>query len=127
MNASWNAFCPVAFMTVMASGGLLSKGIRYGAEAYQLLLSAALALCALTRPNSVAAPMAAVAEARETNDFRCTKSSPKEFGNPAAAGARDAGLPQGRRVGTRPERAGWCVSADAVPPTVAVGAHCKQS
>src|SRR6185436_3208102 len=43
MNANWNAFWPVAFITVTGSGGLLSKGIRYGAEAYQLLVSAALA------------------------------------------------------------------------------------
>src|SRR3954451_20761454 len=41
MNASWNAFCPVAFMTSTGSGGLLSNGIRYGAEAYQLLVSMA--------------------------------------------------------------------------------------
>ena len=28
MNASWKAFCPVAFITVTGSGGLLSNGIR---------------------------------------------------------------------------------------------------
>ena len=28
MKASWNAFCPVAFMTATGSGGLLSNGIR---------------------------------------------------------------------------------------------------
>jgi hypothetical protein len=41
MNASWNAFCPVAFMTSTGSGGLLSNGIRYGADAYQLLVRVA--------------------------------------------------------------------------------------
>src|SRR6185312_3739767 len=41
MNASWKAFCPVASMTVEMFGGELSSGIRYGAEAYQVLLSAA--------------------------------------------------------------------------------------
>src|SRR6266540_3323288 len=35
MKASWNAFCPLAFMTVTGSGGSLSSGIRYGAAAYQ--------------------------------------------------------------------------------------------
>src|SRR5436190_21430404 len=40
MNASWKAFWPVASITVETFGGELSSGIRYGAEAYQLLLSA---------------------------------------------------------------------------------------
>src|SRR3954471_3747403 len=72
MKASWNAFCPVAFMTVIGSGGSLSNGIRYGADAYQLLLSAALALCALTRPTAVAPAAATTVTARVTNDFRGT-------------------------------------------------------
>ncbi|GAA1969735.1 hypothetical protein GCM10009838_30550 [Catenulispora subtropica] len=44
MKASWKAFWPVASMTAETSGGELSSGIRYGAEAYQVLGSAAVAL-----------------------------------------------------------------------------------
>src|SRR5262245_51110717 len=72
MNANWNAFWPVASMTVIGSGGALSNGIRYGAEAYQLSVSAALALWALTNPTSVAPPMATAVAARLMRDLRCT-------------------------------------------------------
>lgn len=40
MNANWNAFCPVAAITTVGSGGLLLSGIKYGAEAYQFWLRA---------------------------------------------------------------------------------------
>src|SRR5438105_4594075 len=39
MNANWNAFWPVADITAFTSGGSLSSGIRYGADAYQALPS----------------------------------------------------------------------------------------
>ncbi len=41
MNASSNAFWPVAAITVGRSGGLLSSGMTYGADPYQLLVSVA--------------------------------------------------------------------------------------
>src|SRR5579859_3199066 len=41
MNASSNAFCPVAAITWLRSGGLLSRGMTYGAEPYQLVPNAA--------------------------------------------------------------------------------------
>src|SRR4029453_9563812 len=49
MKASWNAFWPAAFMTLSGWGGLLSKGIRYGAEAYQLLVRVAASACRATK------------------------------------------------------------------------------
>ncbi|GAA0647459.1 hypothetical protein GCM10010174_83470 [Kutzneria viridogrisea] len=58
MNASWNAFWPVAAMTTVGSGGLLLCGIRYGADAYQLLLSAA---GAAAEPGSAFAAVVATA------------------------------------------------------------------
>src|SRR5438270_4322119 len=71
MNASWNAFCPVAFMTATGSGGLLSNGIRYGAEGYQLLLRAALAGRALTMPTATAASATPAMDASVTSFLRC--------------------------------------------------------
>src|SRR4051794_39638219 len=66
MNASWKALSPVAFITVIGSGGLLLTGIRYGAAAYQLVLSAAVAegapitrLTAVPMKVAAASPMAA--------------------------------------------------------------------
>src|SRR5438105_5363587 len=71
MNASWNAFCPVAFMTATGSGGLLSNGMRYGADAYQLLLSAALAGQAFTTPTAAAAMVTAATDASVNVLLRC--------------------------------------------------------
>src|SRR5882757_465151 len=59
MNASWNAFSPVASMIAPASGGVLSSGMRYGAAAYQLLdraLAEAVAPSAWPAPSAAAAP-----------------------------------------------------------------------
>src|SRR4051812_23693366 len=68
MNASWNAFRPVAFMTSTGSGGLLSKGIRYGAEAYQLVVRVAASACSAT--TALAPSIAALAAARAIRDRR---------------------------------------------------------
>src|SRR5262245_45188787 len=61
MKANSKAFWPVAAMTVVRLGGLLSSGMTYGAEPYQLLPSvAASARCA--RPMlRIAAPAVALA------------------------------------------------------------------
>src|SRR5882762_4443226 len=61
MKASWNAFWPVASMTAATSGGLLSSGMTYGAEAYQLFPSAAVAGWPVTA-SAVRASTAAAAE-----------------------------------------------------------------
>src|SRR3954467_12399996 len=74
MNASWNAFWPVAFITSTGSGGLLSNGIRYGAEAYQLLGRGAGAACSAT--NALAPSMAALAAASVMRGLRFTLASP---------------------------------------------------
>jgi hypothetical protein len=57
-------------MTSTGSGGLLSNGIRYGAEAYQLLVSMAASACSAT--NALVPSIAALAAASVIRGLRFT-------------------------------------------------------
>src|SRR5579859_3660607 len=63
MKASWKALRPVAAITSVGFGGLLSSGIRYGAAAYQLLPRAAVVLAWALPPIEASSPPAASAAA----------------------------------------------------------------
>src|SRR5439155_3210798 len=82
MKASWKVFCPVACMTARTSGGLLSKGITYGAAPYQLFDTAVvLAASAVTAAVTAAAPKVRVAAAMEpTMNLRRTMFPPRAAG-----------------------------------------------
>src|SRR6478609_5276472 len=108
MKASWNAFWPVASITAAASGGLLSSGIRYGAEAYQLEPSPSV-VAALAEPEVATAE---TAPASRPNMDRVTAAARRvRCGRAGAVGvcggsARSIEDLSGRRRGRRPGRAG---------------------
>src|SRR5689334_9406303 len=76
MKASSKAFCPVAAITVARLGGLLSSGITYGAEPYQLLVSVAACASGVTAKAMVAAAtVVPAATAAPMSVDLCTSSS----------------------------------------------------
>src|SRR5215475_518998 len=67
MKASSKAFCPDADMTVVRFGALLSSGITYGAEPYQLLVSVAACAGAMATATAAATKPAPPAAASPSN------------------------------------------------------------
>jgi hypothetical protein len=63
MKASSKAFCPVASMTAPRSGGVLSSGMTYGADPYQLPVRVAAAAGEPMLSAAIAPPAATVAAA----------------------------------------------------------------
>ncbi|KIQ66300.1 hypothetical protein TR51_01220 [Kitasatospora griseola] len=99
-NASWKAFCPVASIIAAASGGLLSSGIRYDAEAYQLEPSPSVA-AAFAGPDAVTAATPP-ASRPNTDSARARRGRRRRRVDGRRPGARSGGARPGQQPGIEP-------------------------